>query len=173
MAISGARGYPMLREDNAGQGLLTVLIEYCCSHLILSFTPLLASLRTWLDGVLPTVPGKTKLGEALAYLHKYWPKLVRYVERGDLPIDNNRCENAIRPFVVGRKGCLFSDTPAGAHASAVIYSLVQTAKANGAEPYEWLCQVLRDLPTATTVEQVEALLPWHFGTATVDLQEHA
>jgi hypothetical protein len=135
--------------------------------------PLLASLRIWLDGVLPAVPGKTKLGEALTYLHKYWPKLVRYVERGDLPIDNNRCENAIRPFVVGRKGWLFSDTPAGAHASAVIYSLVQTAKANGAEPYEWLCQVLRDLPTATTVEQVEALLPWHFGTAVAGLQEQA
>ena len=125
--------------------------------------PLLASLRVWLDAALPAVPGKTKLGEALAYLHKYWFKLMRYVERGDLPIDNKRCENAIRPFVVGRKGWLFADTPAGAHASAVIYSLVQTAKANGAEPYEWLCQVLRDLPAAATVEQVEALLPWNLN----------
>ncbi|MDQ1818165.1 IS66 family transposase [Massilia sp. CCM 9210] len=124
--------------------------------------PLLAELRAWLDATLPGVPGKTKLGEALSYLHKYWPKLVRYVERGDLPIDNNRCENAIRPFVVGRKGWLFADTPAGAHASAVIYSLMQTAKANGVEPYEWLRHVLRELPAAKTVEQVEALLPWHY-----------
>ncbi|MES3022005.1 MAG: IS66 family transposase [Pseudomonadota bacterium] len=125
--------------------------------------PLLAKLRAWLDVTLPTVPSKNKLGEALNYMHKYWPKLARYVERGDLPIDNNRCENAIRPFVVGRKGWLFADTTAGAHASAVIYSLVQTAKANGTEPYQWLCQVLRDLPAASTVEQVEALLPWNIN----------
>jgi transposase len=124
--------------------------------------PLLTKLRAWLDATLPSVPGKNKLGEALSYMHKYWPKLVRYVERGDLPIDNNRCENAIRPFVVGRKGWLFADTPAGAHASAVIFSLMQTAKVNGVEPYEWLCHVLRELPAARTVEQVEALLPWHY-----------
>lgn len=124
--------------------------------------PLLAKLRAWLDATLPSVPGKNKLGEALSYMHKYWTKLVRYVERGDLPIDNNRCENAIRPFVVGRKGWLFADTPGGAHASAVIYSLMQTAKANGVEPYEWLCHVLRELPAAKTVEQVETLLPWHY-----------
>ena len=85
------------------------------------------------------------------------------IERGDPPIDNNRCENAIRPYVVGRKGWLFSDTPAGAHASAVIYSLMQTAKAKGVEPYQWLWQVLRDLPTAKTVDDVEALLPWDIG----------
>jgi len=100
----------------------------------------------------------------LSYMHKYWPRLTRYTERGDLPIDNNRCENAIRPFVVGRKAWWFSDTPAGAHASAVIYSLVQTAKANGLEPYAWLRRVLRDLPAAKTVEDVEALLPWNLNS---------
>lgn len=130
--------------------------------------PLLAALRAWLDASLPHVPGKTKLGEALSYLHKYWPKLVRYVERGDLPIDNNRCENAIRPFVAGRKGWLFADTPAGAHASAVIYSLLQTAKANGVEPYQWLCRVPRDLQSASTIEQVETLLPWNINLTRTD-----
>ena len=60
---------------------------------------------------------------------------------------------------------MFSDTPAGAHASAVIYSLVQTAKANGLEPYAWLRRVLRDLPAANTVEAVEALLPWNVRVA--------
>jgi len=70
-------------------------------------------------------------------------------------------ENAIRPFVVGRKGWLFSDTQAGARASALIYSLVETAKANGLEPYLWLRNVLQALPTATTVEDFEALLPWN------------
>lgn len=63
--------------------------------------------------------------------------------------------------MIGRKAWLFSDTSAGAHASAVIYSLVQTAKANGLEPYTWLRRVLRDLPGAQTVEAVEALLPWN------------
>jgi hypothetical protein len=65
--------------------------------------------------------------------------------------------------VVGRKGWLFADTPAGAHASAVIYSLLQTAKANGQEPYAWLRRVMRDLPATTTVAQVEALLPWNIS----------
>ena len=60
-----------------------------------------------------------------------------------------------------KKAWLFSDTPAGANASAVIYSLLQTAKANGHEPYAWLRRVMRDLPAAKTVEEVEALLPWN------------
>jgi hypothetical protein len=63
--------------------------------------------------------------------------------------------------VLGRKAWLFSDTVAGAKASAVIYSLIETAKANGLEPYHWLRQVLRELPAAKTVEAIEALLPWN------------
>ena len=89
-------------------------------------------------------------------MRDYWSRLTRYTERADLPIDNNRCENAIRPFVIGRKAWLFSDTPAGAHASAIIYSLLQTAKANGQEPYAWSRRVMRDLPAAKTVEEVDA-----------------
>ena len=118
-------------------------------------------LRRWLDQVLPTVPPSSVLGGALGYLHRQWPRLTRYLERGDLPIDNNPAENAIRPFVVGRKAWLFSDTQAGARASALIYSLVETAKANNVEPYLWLRHVLRALPTAATVEHFEALLPWN------------
>lgn len=123
--------------------------------------PILAELHAWMQKALPLVTPKSALGTALAYMSNLWPALTRYTERGDLPIDNNRCENAIRPFVIGRKAWLFSDTPAGAHASAVIYSLVQTAKANGVEPYAWLRRVLRDLPAANSVEAVEALLPWN------------
>lgn len=126
-----------------------------------SSVPILAELHAWMHKCLPLVTPKSALGTALTYMSHLWPQLTRYTERGDLPIDNNRCENAIRPFVMGRKAWLFSDTPAGAHASAVIYSLVQTAKANGVEPYAWLRRVLRDLPAAQTVEAVEALLPWN------------
>jgi transposase len=131
--------------------------------------PALAVLHAWLEKTLPVVTPQSALGKALAYLHKYWSKLNRYTERGDLPMDNNRCENAIRPFVVGRKGWLFSDTPAGAHSSAVIYSLVQTAKANGLEPYLWLRHVLRTLPAAKTVDDVDALLPWNLNV--IDLAQ--
>lgn len=127
--------------------------------------PVLAELRRWLDKTLPLVPPKTVLGEALAYLHGYWPRLIRYTERGDLPIDNNPAENAIRPFVIGRKAWMFSDTPAGAHASALLYSLIETAKANGLEPFTWLRHVLRRLPEATTVDHYEALLPWNLHAA--------
>lgn len=123
--------------------------------------PIIAEMRAWLDKQLPRVPPTSKLGEALAYLEKYWPKLVRYLERGDLPIDNNRAENAIRPFVIGRKNWLFSDTSAGAHASARMYSVIETAKTNGHEPYAYLRRILRDLPAAKTVEDIDALLPWH------------
>ena len=97
----------------------------------------------------------------------YWPKLIRYCEAGFLPINNNRIENAIRPFVIGRNNWKFSDTPAGAHASAKLYSLIETAKACGIEPFTYLCQVYTQLPAAITVEQIEALLPWNIDQSKV------
>lgn len=123
--------------------------------------PLLKDLRAWLDTTLPKVPPQSALGKALAYLDKYWERFERYTQRGDLPIDNNRCENAIRPFVIGRKAWLFSDTPAGANASALIYSLVETAKANGLDPYAWMRLLMREVPSARSVDDYEALLPWN------------
>jgi transposase len=128
---------------------------------------LLKKLRTWLNESLTHVVPKGVLGEALQYLDKYWPKLVRYCEDGRLPIDNNRLENAIRPFVIGRKAWLFSDTPAGAHASATLYSLIETAKAAGIEPYSYLRHLFSALPHATQLEHFEALLPWNVDRALV------
>lgn len=122
--------------------------------------PVLDKLRAWLDKTLPKVLPKSTLGKALAYLDKNWPKLIVYLEDGRLNIDNNPAENAIRPFVIGRKNWLFSDTPKGAQASAALYSLIETAKANGLEPYDYLRRVFSELPRATTVEAIEALLPW-------------
>ncbi|TBV04492.1 IS66 family transposase [Stutzerimonas kirkiae] len=123
--------------------------------------PILDQLKSWLDKTLPQVAKKNALGTAVNYLANNWSRLVRYVEAGYLPIDNNRAERAIRPFVIGRKAWLFSDTPKGATASAQIYSLIETAKANGQEPYAWLRHVLEHLPTANCVEDYEALLPWN------------
>ncbi len=82
-----------------------------------------------------------------------------YTEDGRLNIDNNLCENAIRPFVIGCKNHLFSDTVSGAMASANLYSLIETAKANGIEPYAYLRHVFTELPKATCLEDIEALLP--------------
>jgi len=128
--------------------------------------PILEQLKAWLDKTQPQVAGQTALGKAVNYLASNWSRLVRYVEGGQLPIDNNRAENAIRPFVIGRKNWLFSDTPKGATASAQIYSLIETAKANRQEPYAWLRYVLERLPTAQRVEDYEALLPWNCSPAT-------
>lgn len=82
-----------------------------------------------------------------------------------VPLDNNRCENAIRPFVLGRKGWMFSDTVPGARASANLYSLVETAKANGIEPHAYLSHLFDKLPLATTVTDFEELLPWNVKAA--------
>ena len=124
--------------------------------------PVLAQLKSWLEKTQPQVASQSALGKALSYLGSNWSRLERYVEAGFLPIDNNAAERAIKPFVIGRKAWLFSDTPKGATASAQIYSLVETAKANGQEPYTWLRHVLERLPQAESVEDVEALLPWNW-----------
>ena len=121
--------------------------------------PVLEELRTWLDQSLPQVPPTSATGKALHYLHKQWPKLVRYLDDGRLEIDNNLAENAIRPFVLGRKNWLFSDSVKGVKASANLYSLIETAKANGLEPYAYLRYVFTALPKADTVNAIEALLP--------------
>ena len=99
----------------------------------------------------------------LHYVTAQWPKLVRYVDDGRYPIDNNACENAIRPFVVGRRNWLFSDTVAGAHASANLYSLLQTCVVNGIDGYQYLKALFVELPKAKTVEDFEALLPWRIA----------
>jgi transposase len=117
-------------------------------------------LREWLDQHLPVVVKQSAIGKAMHYLNKQWPKLIVYTQDGRLHIDNNLCENAIRPFVIGRKNSLFSDSVRGAKASANLYSLIETAKANGIEPYGYLKRVFTELPQATCVEDVEALLPY-------------
>ena len=121
---------------------------------------ILKDIREWLDQVLPQVPPTTLTGKALNYLHNQWPKLIRYVDDGRLHMDNNLVENAIRPFVVGRKNFLFCDTVRGANASTNLYSLIETAKANGIEPYQYLRHVFTELPKAETVDSIEALLPF-------------
>lgn len=121
---------------------------------------ILDKLHAWLIKSLPHAPPESSIGKALHYLHEQWPRLIRYIDDGDYPIDNNAAENAIRPFVIGRKNWLFSASQKGATASANLYSLIETAKANGLEPYAYLKRVFAELPNAKTLEQIENLLPW-------------
>ncbi len=126
--------------------------------------PIWAELRDWLDRTRGQVPPKSLTGKALAYLDKQWPRLIRVLDDGRIELDNNRCENSIRPFVLGRKSWLFADTPAGAEASARLYSLIETAKTNGLEPYAYLKRVLKALPAvidADNDDAIEQLLPWN------------
>jgi transposase len=125
--------------------------------------PIFAELRNWLLAKAPVVAPQSKLGMAIAYAQKVFDRAVRFVDHPLLTPDTNAVENAIRPFVVGRKNWLFSGSPGGAHASAGLYSLIETAKANGHEPYAYLCHLFDVLPTCRTEAEQEALLPYRLG----------
>ncbi|KPY04209.1 Transposase IS66 [Pseudomonas amygdali pv. mori] len=125
--------------------------------------PELTKLKAWMEKTQPQVTSQSALGKAVNYLAHNWSRIERYIEAGFLPIDNNAAERAIRPFAIGRKAWLFSDRPKGATASAQIYSLVETAKLNGQEPYTRLRYVLERLPQAGSVEDYEALSPWNYS----------
>ena len=127
--------------------------------------PVVEQFHAWLAALAPQVLPQSLLGKAVHYTLGQWPKLTTFLKHGEVPLDNNRCENAIRPFVIGRKGWLFSDTVKGAVASANLYSLVETAKANGLEPHAYLSLLFARLPYATTVADFEALLPWNVKAA--------
>ena len=127
--------------------------------------PVVERFHAWLEALAPQVLPRSLLGQAVHYTLGQWPKLTVFLKHGEVPLDNNRCENAIRPFVIGRKGWLFSDTIPGALASANLYSLVETAKANGIEPHAYLAHLFAQLPYAKTVEDFGALLPWNVKAA--------
>ena len=96
--------------------------------------PVLDALLAWANEASAKTAPKSALGKALHYLQEQWPYLVHYLEDGRLELSNNRAERSIKPFVMGRKNWLFSNTPAGAQSSAVIYSLIETAKENDLNP---------------------------------------
>lgn len=125
--------------------------------------PMLEKIRNFITDHRESVPSQCLLGKALNYAHNQWETLVVYVTDGRLKIDNNGVENKLRPFALGRKNWLFSDSVGGAKASATLYSLVETAKANGHNPYDYLRDLLTELPKAKTVEQIEKLLPYNLN----------
>ena len=120
--------------------------------------PLLEQYKQWLDKSSLQVPPKSAIGAAIGYSLRQWPKLSRYIDDGQLAIDNNRSERAIKPFVIGRKNFLFSNTAKGAKASATLYSIIETAKANGLIPFDYLMHLLSELPKQPS--DLTPLMPW-------------
>jgi len=105
-------------------------------------------------------PPTLAFGKAVSYALSQWEKIIHYLDHELLTPDTNTIENAIRPFVIGRKNWLFSNTPLGAHASASVYSIIETAKSNGHEPYHYLCYLFNELPKAKSLEEKLRLLPY-------------
>lgn len=124
--------------------------------------PILHEFKAWLDHQQTQVLPKTALGRAITYCIRQWDKLNRFLLDGRLEISNNRCEQAIRPFVIGRNNWLFANTPNGATASAIIYSIVETAKANHLKPLEYLTYLFERLPNIDLADpaQLDAVMPW-------------
>jgi len=127
--------------------------------------PILAEFRQWLSKRVDEVPPKVLLGEAIRYTLNQWDKLARYIESPYLTPDNNACENAIRPFVIGRKNWLFCQSVGGAKSSCGMFTLIETAKQNGIVPFKYLTAVFEKAPLASTPEDWEKLLPWNIFTA--------
>ncbi len=120
--------------------------------------PMLDELYDWLTS--QKVIESSPLGKAIKYTLGQWPKLIRYVEDGHLSIDNNRAERAIKSLVIGRKNWLFANNAHGADASALLYSIIETAKANGLILYDYLVKCMKEL--AKSEPDINSLLPWNF-----------
>lgn len=123
--------------------------------------PILDKFKTWLDETSQTLLPKSYLGIAVSYTLNYWQALTRYVESGELGIDNNVTERDIRPFTTGRKNWMFAQSVKGAQASAVLYSIVMTCRAHDINPYFYFQKLFEELPNRVEGADLNDLLPWH------------
>ena len=121
--------------------------------------PVLAQIREKMDALLPATPPSSKLGKALSYADKIWHRLTAYAEDGRLPIDNNPVERAIRPVAIGRNNWLFFGSERGGQAASNWMSVIATCKRAGVEPFAYLSDVLRRLPSAKIGAEIRELLP--------------
>jgi transposase len=122
---------------------------------------ILDEFKAWLDRESGLTLPKSILGTALTYCKNQWPKLIEFLNDGRLEIDNNRAERSIKPFVIGRKNWLFSNTPRGAKTSAIIYSIIETAKENGLDPFSYLKYIFEQLSKTNSEKTIDDLLPWN------------
>jgi transposase len=129
-----------------------------------AIAPYLEELKLWFHATAAETLPSGPAGKALAYTVGQWDKLVRFLDHPWLTPDNNRAENSIRPFVVGRKNWLFHGNEEGAEAACRVYTLIETAKLNGLEPWIYLKDLLEKLPAVRLSRDWESLLPWNFAT---------
>ena len=124
--------------------------------------PIMEDFHVWLLNTKKVALPKAPLGRAVAYCLSQWIYLERVLLDGRLELSNNRAERGIKPFVIGRKNWLFSNTPRGAQASAIIYSIVETARRNGLSPFYYLSYLFEQLPKLKGRDptNLEELLPW-------------
>ncbi|MCB0362182.1 MAG: IS66 family transposase [Bdellovibrionales bacterium] len=120
-------------------------------------TKLLDDFKLWAEGNYSKVPPSSSIGVATKYQLDEWERLTNYLKDGRYEIDNGEVERTIRKFAIGRNNWLFCDTPEGAHASSLLYSLMITAKLNKKDPYQAMVNILTELPTAQTIEDFEKL----------------
>jgi transposase len=122
--------------------------------------PIVDALKTWLEAQLPQLPSRGKLAEAIRYALARWNGLTRFLDDGRVELDTNPVERAIRPVALGRKNHLFAGSDRGGDRWAVVYSLIETCKLNGVEPYAYLRDVLQRMVDGHTVNRLDELLPW-------------
>jgi transposase len=125
--------------------------------------PILQAFHAWLNERAGTIPESTKLGDATGYALREWPRLERYLDDWQLTPDNNACERGIRPFVMGRKNFVMSGSPAGARSSCEAYSLTETAKANGWNPFKYLVKIVQKAAVMKPSDDWSQLLPWNLA----------
>lgn len=130
--------------------------------------PVLTEIKKLLDAYKDKVPPKSPLGQAIGYSLNNWVDLNVYVTDGRLRIDNNDCERAVRPFAIGRKNWMFSKSTSGAKASATLYSIIATCKANKINPYNYLRYILIAIKSATTPFKLTALLPYNIDKSLLE-----
>lgn len=125
--------------------------------------PIVDGFKEWVERESPLVLSQSVLGQAFTYCRNQWPKLIRFLKDGRLELDNNRAERSIKPFVIGRKNWLFANTPKGARTSAIIYSIVETAKENGLNPFDYLKFVFERIKNIDPADPstINSLLPWN------------
>jgi transposase len=129
---------------------------------LLQSIPVLESFKKWLDCQVIAVAPAGKTGKAIGYCLNQWSKLTAFLLDGRLELDNNRGERSIKPTVIGRKNYYFANVPKGARASAILYSLVETAKENDLVPFKYLENILERMPNIDQADtaEIDKLLPW-------------
>lgn len=149
-----------LRNDHAARGVAEPLDEIKALRQTKS-KPIFEAFKAWIDLLAPATPPESALGKAFTYCTNQWAKLVRHLDHPEVPAHNNHIEQHIKRYATGRKAWMFVYDKVGAEASANLFSLVMTARANDLDPFVYLSEVFEQLPRATTREALEMLLPWN------------